>query len=201
MSALPALAPRASAALATCPGARPRSVRVRVRANSAQMGAWGNRPLPLARGPARLAVHFRREAQKHPFVAKALPTAIGFAFGDLLTQYMNRDKSRGLREQYRPHRSVLMFAAGAVIAAPVLLVFNRWMDVHLLPQAAGTPALEVGGGVAALGPGRGWNAQRGPVVTAVMMMARGPSGHFRCCVARGLGVQVVSVTARISCAG
>lgn len=104
--------------------------------------AWGNRPLPLARGPARLAVHFRREAQKHPYVAKALPTAIGFAFGDLLTQYMNRDKSRGLREQYRPHRSVLMFAAGAVVAAPVLLVFNRWMDVHLLPQAAGTPALE-----------------------------------------------------------
>lgn len=83
-----------------------------------------------------------REAQRHPLLSKALPTAIGFAFGDFLTQFMKRDRSRPLKDQYRYHRSVLMFTAGACVAAPVLLVFNRWMDAHLLPQAAGAPALQ-----------------------------------------------------------
>ncbi|KAG2498267.1 hypothetical protein HYH03_004016 [Edaphochlamys debaryana] len=89
--------------------------------------------------PAVLAIRISRELQRRPLLAKCVPTAIGFAFGDCLTQYMNRDKSRTLREQWSFSRTGSMLCIGALCAGPVLLSFNRWMDVAILPQQATSP--------------------------------------------------------------
>lgn len=104
---------------------------------------WGPRgPLSLRGGtrrPAVLALKLGRELQRRPLIAKCVPTAIGFAFGDVLTQFMNRDRSKSLRSQWHMSRTASMLAIGAVAAGPVLLSFNRWMDLAILPHAATSP--------------------------------------------------------------
>lgn len=58
-------------------------------------------------------------------VLKAIPTGCGFAFGDLLTQYFNRDQSVPFTEQYKIHTTLSMLAIGACAVGPGLLHFNR----------------------------------------------------------------------------
>jgi hypothetical protein len=54
-------------------------------------------------------------------------------------QYMNRDKSKTLREQWCFSRTASMFCIGALAAAPVLLTLNRWMDANVLVTHASSP--------------------------------------------------------------
>lgn len=74
--------------------------------------------------------------QKRPLLAKALPTAVGFAFGDVLTQYMN-NKHR--QRWYKPHLTATMAALGLVVAGPAGLAFLRWMDLSILPSHPHSP--------------------------------------------------------------
>jgi hypothetical protein len=99
---------------------------------------WGKN-LSLRRKPAVLAIRLSRELQRRPLLAKCVPTAIGFAFGDCLTQFMNRDRSRTLRDQWSFSRTGSMLCIGALCAGPILLSFNRWMDLAIMPSAAASP--------------------------------------------------------------
>lgn len=83
----------------------------------------------------RVVVRFTRELQRRPLVLKCLPTACGFAFGDCLTQYMNRKPEQPFSQQYDPKLTVMMFSAGALAAGPVLFGFGLWMDGHIMAQA------------------------------------------------------------------
>lgn len=86
----------------------------------------------------KVVVSGRRFLLKRPLLAKAVPTSIGFAFGDFLTQVMNRPKNdKSWRYNYTS--SATMFAIGAALAAPVGLSFLRWMDVHILPSSPNSP--------------------------------------------------------------
>lgn len=69
-----------------------------------------------------------RFLRKRPLLSKAIPTACGFAFGDLLTQYMHR---KPLASHWSPDlsKTAAMFGCGAVLAAPVGLGLLRWLDV------------------------------------------------------------------------
>ncbi|PNW81595.1 hypothetical protein CHLRE_06g253051v5 [Chlamydomonas reinhardtii] len=95
--------------------------------------------LSLRRKPAVLAIRISRELQRRPLLAECVPTAIGFAFGDCLTQFMNRDRKRTLREQWSFSRTGTMLCVGALCAGPVLLSFGRWMDLSILPTAPTSP--------------------------------------------------------------
>ncbi|EFJ41507.1 hypothetical protein VOLCADRAFT_84089 [Volvox carteri f. nagariensis] len=99
---------------------------------------WGKN-LSLRRKPAVLAIRLSRELQRRPLLAKCVPTAVGFAFGDCLTQFMNRDRSRTLREQWSFSRTGSMLCIGALCAGPILLSFNRWMDLAVMPSAGSSP--------------------------------------------------------------
>lgn len=61
----------------------------------------------------------------HPLALKAAPTGCGFAFGDLLTQYFNRDQSVSFSEQYKVERGLSMMLIGVMAVGPTLLHFNR----------------------------------------------------------------------------
>ncbi len=64
--------------------------------------------------------------KKQPLLAKGLPCAWGFAFGDVLTQYFHRDA--GCEQWYSPEKTLMMAAVGGCIAAPVALAQWRMMD-------------------------------------------------------------------------
>ncbi|PNH08529.1 hypothetical protein TSOC_004910 [Tetrabaena socialis] len=104
---------------------------------------WGKDATHSLRRKSVLALSFgramSREIQRRPLLAKCAPTAVGFAFGDCLTQYMNRDQSRPLGGQWNFFRTGSMLCIGALCAGPILLSFNRWMDLAILPQAASSP--------------------------------------------------------------
>ncbi|GLC45280.1 hypothetical protein PLESTF_000717900 [Pleodorina starrii] len=100
--------------------------------------SWGKN-ISLRRKPAVLAIRLSRELQRRPLLAKCVPTAIGFAFGDCLTQFMNRDRTRSLRDQWSFSRTGSMLCIGALCAGPILLSFNRWMDLAIMPSAATSP--------------------------------------------------------------
>ncbi|KXZ54927.1 hypothetical protein GPECTOR_4MTA3 [Gonium pectorale] len=102
-------------------------------------GAGWGKNLSLPRKPAVLAIRLSRELQRRPLLAKCIPTAVGFAFGDCLTQFMNRDRSRSLREQWSYSRTGSMLCIGALCAGPILLSFNRWMDLAIMPSSPSSP--------------------------------------------------------------
>lgn len=86
--------------------------------------------LMLASRPLqRLFVRVSRFMQRRPLLSKALPTAGGFAFGDLLTQHFNQPPGRTMADNYDPKRTLAMAAVGAVLAGPLGLAFLRWLDV------------------------------------------------------------------------
>jgi len=74
----------------------------------------GQRPVKQA------LVKTTRWVKAHPLIAKAVPTAIGFVFGDFLTQYgqhVNRKSSGPFRmDLYKTSR---MLAVGALVAGPL----------------------------------------------------------------------------------
>lgn len=72
-----------------------------------------------------------RFLQRRPLLAKALPCAFGFAFGDILTQYFHAPRDALTGEAVYTHdfvKSVKMAGVGGVVAAPVGLFLYRWMD-------------------------------------------------------------------------
>eukprot|EP00200_Dunaliella_tertiolecta_P004753 CAMPEP_0202354310 /NCGR_PEP_ID=MMETSP1126-20121109/9688_1 /ASSEMBLY_ACC=CAM_ASM_000457 /TAXON_ID=3047 /ORGANISM="Dunaliella tertiolecta, Strain CCMP1320" /LENGTH=184 /DNA_ID=CAMNT_0048946765 /DNA_START=24 /DNA_END=579 /DNA_ORIENTATION=+ len=77
--------------------------------------------------------------KRHPLISKAIPTAVGFAFGDCLTQHLN--KPRG--EAYDFGRTAKMGALGAAFAGPIGLWFFRWMNANLLTQGPAGLAMGV----------------------------------------------------------
>jgi hypothetical protein len=80
-----------------------------------------------------------RFLQKRPLLAKAIPTACGFAFGDLLTQHLNSG-CVSVWHDYDLVRTAKMGALGAAVAAPVGLVFLRYLDGVVLPATPHSPA-------------------------------------------------------------
>ncbi|GBF92124.1 hypothetical protein Rsub_04471 [Raphidocelis subcapitata] len=80
----------------------------------------------VARRALLLAQRAKRQLSRRPLLAKAMPCAFGFAFGDFLTQYVNRDRSAPYRQDFR--KTAAMAAAGAALAAPVGLGLYRAMD-------------------------------------------------------------------------
>ena len=65
-----------------------------------------------------------RFAKANPMLCKAVPTSIGFAFGDFLTQYMNRDTEQPFKMQF--DKTAKMAVVGATIAGPLgLLALQR----------------------------------------------------------------------------
>lgn len=82
--------------------------------------------LAVNRSAVRLYVRGSRFAQKNALLAKALPTAFGFAFGDVLTQYCHR---RSDSYTHDAPKTALMAGVGGSVAAPVGLVLYRWMDI------------------------------------------------------------------------
>jgi len=84
------------------------------------------------------AVKGHRFLQRRPLLAKSLPTGVGFAFGDFLTQSLNRtDKSKAW---YNYQRTATMGVIGLVVAGPIGLGFLRWMDGWVLPAVPMSPA-------------------------------------------------------------
>lgn len=84
----------------------------------------------------RFAVRVSRFLQKRPLLAKAVPTAVGFAFGDVLTQYMN---NRRRKRWYNPKLTAMMAGLGLCLAGPAGLAFMRWMDFTILPGHPHSP--------------------------------------------------------------
>ncbi|KAF5835468.1 hypothetical protein DUNSADRAFT_7308 [Dunaliella salina] len=74
-----------------------------------------------------------------PLICKAIPTAVGFAFGDCLTQYLNKPRE----EAYDWSRTAKMGALGAAVAGPIGLWFFRWMNANLLTQGPAGLAMGV----------------------------------------------------------
>lgn len=73
-----------------------------------------------------------RFLQRRPLLAKALPCAVGFAFGDILTQYFHAPRDVLTGDPMYTHdfiKSIKMAGVGGVLAAPVGLALYRWMDV------------------------------------------------------------------------
>ncbi|KAL6761778.1 hypothetical protein V8C86DRAFT_2527944 [Haematococcus lacustris] len=64
-----------------------------------------------------------RFAARAPLVAKAIPTGIGFVFGDVLTQHFHNSPG----EQHDIRRSMAMLGVGALVAAPLGLGLFRTM--------------------------------------------------------------------------
>lgn len=65
-------------------------------------------------------------------MAKAIPTAFGFAFGDLLTQHFNSG-CHSVFHDYDLQRTAKMALLGAAVAAPVGLAFLRYLDGIIMP--------------------------------------------------------------------
>eukprot|EP00798_Chlamydomonas_sp_ICE-L_P017045 gene17045-23338_t len=83
-----------------------------------------------------------RFVKANPLVSKAVPTAIGFAFGDFLTQYMHRDKSLPFKLQIQ--KTVQMAFVGALIAGPIGLFAIQSLSQNI-PLAAAVLSAEVFG--------------------------------------------------------
>lgn len=96
----------------------------------------GGRPLKTA------LAHGNRFVKSHPLLSKAIPTAIGFAFGDFLTQYMNRDQDVAFKLQL--HKTAKMAVVGATIAGPVGLFALQSMN-QIMPLALAVLGSEVVG--------------------------------------------------------
>lgn len=77
--------------------------------------------------------------QKQPLLAKAIPTAFGFAFGDILTQHINSG-CPSVWHEYDLTRTVKMGLIGAAVAAPVGLAFLRYLDGVIMPAAPNSAA-------------------------------------------------------------
>lgn len=86
----------------------------------------------------RYTARAQRFLQRQPLLAKALPTAVGFAFGDFLTQHFNRPKHGAYA--YSVSRTAKMALLGAVIAGPVGLAFLRALEPVVLPHAPASAA-------------------------------------------------------------
>jgi hypothetical protein len=67
--------------------------------------------------------------QRQPLLAKAVPTAVGFCFGDFLTQYFNRDVQVQYRHDFS--KTAQMALVGASVAAPIGLGLLRVLDISL----------------------------------------------------------------------
>jgi hypothetical protein len=90
----------------------------------------------------RVITKSTRFLQKRPLLAKAIPTAFGFAFGDLLTQHFNSGCSSVFHD-YDLQRTAKMGLLGAAVAAPLGLAFLRYLDGVIMP-AAPTSAAALG---------------------------------------------------------
>lgn len=89
---------------------------------------WGRTAaLPMQRPVQKVWLRTSRFMQRQPLLAKAVPTAVGFCFGDFLTQYFNRDVTIPYRHDF--HKTGQMALVGATVAAPVGLGFLRWLDL------------------------------------------------------------------------
>lgn len=80
-----------------------------------------------------------RFLQKRPLLSKAIPTAFGFAFGDLLTQHFNSG-CPSVWHDYDLQRTAKMGALGAAVAAPIGLAFLRYLDGVILPATPSSAA-------------------------------------------------------------
>lgn len=81
-----------------------------------------------------------RFAKAHPLLCKAVPTAVGFAFGDFLTQYMNRDKEQPFKMQL--DKTAKMAVVGATVAGPLGLLALQRLSL-IMPVAAAVIGSEV----------------------------------------------------------
>lgn len=57
-----------------------------------------------------------RWMKAHPLIAKSVPTAIGFCFGDVLTQYGQR---KNKEHWYDATKTIGMLTVGATVAGPI----------------------------------------------------------------------------------
>lgn len=88
------------------------------------------------------AAKARSWMRRRPLLAKMIPTATGFMFGDFLTQLANKPKDKKLGQfvkDYNLGRTGTMGAAGALVAAPVCLAFLRWMDTAVYAANPNAP--------------------------------------------------------------
>lgn len=72
-----------------------------------------------------------RFLQRRPLLARALPCAFGFAFGDILTQYFHAPRDVLTGDPVYTHdfvKTVKMGVTGGALAAPAGLALYRWMD-------------------------------------------------------------------------
>lgn len=76
----------------------------------------GERSLVVQRPVKQAIVRTARWVKSHPLVAKSVPTAIGFCFGDVLTQYGQR---HGKRSWLDLKKTAGMLVIGAAIAGPL----------------------------------------------------------------------------------
>lgn len=77
--------------------------------------------------------------KRQPLLVKAAPTAIGFAFGDVLTQYMNAPQRHQRMQSHDWSRTAKMALVGGVLAAPVLLGFMRGLDSTVFAANPNSP--------------------------------------------------------------
>lgn len=87
-----------------------------------------------------LSRNVAQQCQRHPFAAKTVTSAIGFAFGDFLTQLGTRPKGKLSVCRYDYVRTTKMAAAGALIAGPVGLWWLQWLGSVIQPNQAKSKA-------------------------------------------------------------
>lgn len=76
-----------------------------------------------------------QHAQRHPFAAKTITSAIGFGFGDFLTQLSTRPKGQPLTARtYDYARTGKMAAVGLLLAGPIGLRFLQFLDKTIQPN-------------------------------------------------------------------
>eukprot|EP00798_Chlamydomonas_sp_ICE-L_P006630 gene6630-3288_t len=101
------------------------------------------RVLPVGGRHLKLAVaRGGKFVKANPLLSKAVPTAIGFAFGDFLTQFMNRDKEVPFKMEF--HKTAKMAAFGACVAGPMGLAVIQSLS-QSIPVGAAIAASEVFG--------------------------------------------------------
>ena len=85
--------------------------------------------MPMQRPVQKAWLRTSRFMQRQPLLTKAVPTAVGFCFGDFLTQYFNRDTKVHYRHDFS--KTAQMALVGASVAAPIGLGFLRLLDLSL----------------------------------------------------------------------